>query len=194
MRHGGMIVLAAVAGFSFGIAQAADTQTKTTEPAKPAVATAAAQTAKAPTQAPAAQPGTVLSAPQQQVTDSPLVRAAKASMAARNRDPKKRIVIDSTNLVIAPHSSPSSQTAAPADPGRSYQSGNQGDASAIAARERAARDSRDAQEKARQDSLRNEQSRMGAESQEPYGNPDVPEDQVPERLTNIPTEIKNPPL
>src|SRR5437867_2287359 len=106
MRRGGLIVLAALAVLSVGMAQAADTQTKTAEPAKPAATQATAPAAKAPAPTAAAQPAAATAAATQ-AADSPLVRAAKAAAAARGRDPKKRIVIDSTNLVTAQRSSSS---------------------------------------------------------------------------------------
>src|SRR5436305_499626 len=64
--------------------------------------------------------------------DSPLVRAAKISYQARLH-PKSRVVIDSTTLVASrwPSAAVPAAAAGPEAQGRSWASGNSGDASAI---------------------------------------------------------------
>ncbi|HEV7428258.1 MAG TPA: hypothetical protein VGQ46_18025 [Thermoanaerobaculia bacterium] len=126
--------------------------------------------------------------------DSPLVRAAKISYQARLH-PKSRVVIDSTTLVISRWPSAAAHAAAggPDAQGRSWASGNSGDASAIAAQERSVREQRAAAEQAHQTALRQEQSYMAQQNDEPYS--EVIDDHVTKRLETIPTEMtQKPPM
>ncbi|HXA15711.1 MAG TPA: hypothetical protein VN380_01870 [Thermoanaerobaculia bacterium] len=181
MRRTGIVVLAVCALFTIN-AVAGDT--KAASQTKPANATKAAS--------PAALTEDVTVSP----NDSPLVRAAKIGLQARMH-PKSRIVIDSTNLVVS-HRSETAAAAttvpaavAPGDRGRSWQSGNSGDASAIAANEQRGRDQVAATEQARQTGLRQEQEYMASQELEPYA--EVIDDHVEKRLTEIPAEMKQKP-
>lgn len=186
MRRTGIVVLAVCALFTIN-AVAGDT--KAVSPAKPASATKAASPAR-----PAVLTEDLTVSP----NDSPLVRAAKIGLQARMH-PKSRIVIDSTNLVVS-HRSETATTATsvpaavtPGDRGRSWQSGNSGDASAIAANEQKGRDQVAAAEQARQASLRQEQEYMASQELEQY--PEVIDDHIEKRLTEIPAEMaKKPPM
>jgi hypothetical protein len=179
MRRTGIVVLAVCALFTIN-AVAGDTKSSATKAASPAK--------------PAALTEDVTVSP----NDSPLVRAAKIGLQARMH-PKSRIVIDSTNLVVS-HRSETATTAtsvpaavAPGERGRSWQSGNSGDASAIAANEKRGRDQVAAAEQARQASLRLEQEYMASKELEPYA--EVIDDHVEKRLTEIPAEMaKKPPM
>jgi hypothetical protein len=186
MRRTGIVVLAVCALFTIN-AVAGDT--KAVSPARPASATKAASPAT-----PAALTEDVTVSP----NDSPLVRAAKIGLQARMH-PKSRIVIDSTNLVVSHRSetattaSSAPATVAPGDRGRSWQSGNSSDASAIAANEQRAHDQVAGAEQARQASLRQEQEYMASQELEPYA--EVIDDHVEKRLTEIPAEMaKKPPM
>jgi hypothetical protein len=186
MRRTGIVMLAVCALFTIN-AVAGDT--KAASQAKPASATKAVIAAK-----PAAQTEEVVLSP----NDSPLVRAAKLGLLARMH-PKSRIVIDSTNLVVSHHSDTASTptavsaAAAPGERGRSWQSGNSSDASAIAANEQKGRDQVAAAEQARQAGLRQEREYMASQEMEPYA--EVIDDHVEKRLTEIPGEMaKKPPM
>jgi hypothetical protein len=158
----------------FGVTAASAAETKTTNakqaPVRPAAAAAVVD------------------------NDSPLVRAAKISYQARLH-PKSRVVIDSTTLVISrwPSAAVPAAAGGPDAQGRSWASGNSGDASAIAAQERSVREQRAAAEQARQTSLRQEQSYMAQQNDEPYS--EVIDDHVTNRLETIPTEMtQKPPM
>ncbi len=126
--------------------------------------------------------------------DSPLVRAAKVGLEAR-KHPRSRIIIDSNTLIVSyRHESDTAVAAAPASPetqGRSWASGNQGDAAAIASRERNQREQAAAAEKSRVEQLRQEQSYMASQALEPYA--EMLDDQIEKRLEAIPGEIKTKP-
>jgi hypothetical protein len=176
MRRIGNVVIAVFALFAITVASAAETKATNAKPApvRTPVATAAASD-----------------------YDSPLVRAAKISYQARLH-PKSRVIIDSTTLVISrwPSAAVPATAAAAGGPeaqGRSWASGNSGDASAIAAQERSARDQRAAAEQARQTALRQEQAYMAQQNDEPYS--EVIDDHVTNRLETIPTEMtQKPPM
>jgi hypothetical protein len=122
-------------------------------------------------------------------TDSPLVRAAKAAVAARLANPGNRIVIDSSTLMVSRYHS----DAAPApavEAGRSWATGNGADAAQLAAQLRAEQERAAQNEAARVQALRTEQSYMGSQHTEVYTEGD--EDQVAKRLTAIPTEMVQP--
>jgi len=173
MRRIGNVVIAVSAIFVVSAASAAETKATNAKqaPAGPPVAAAAASD-----------------------NDSPLVRAAKISYQARLH-PKSRVVIDSTTLVVfrwpsAPLAATSGGSEAQ---GRSWASGNSGDAGAIAAQERSAREMRAAAEQARQTALRQEQSYMAQQNDEPYS--EIIDDHVTKRLEAIPTEMtRKPPM
>jgi hypothetical protein len=168
MRRIGNVVIAVSAVFVVSVASAAETK---------------ATNAKAPVAAAAAADD-----------DSPLVRAAKISYQARLH-PKSRVIIDSTTLVVSRWpSAPLAATAGgPEAQGRSWASGNSGDAAAIAAQERSAREMRAAAEQARQTALRQEQAYMAQQNEEPYS--EIIDDHVTKRLETIPTEMtQKPPM
>ena len=129
-------------------------------------------------------------------TDSPLVRAAKISYQARMH-PRSRVVIDSTTLVVSsrwsqPAATPTAAASGgPESQGRSWASGNSSDAAVIAAREKSEQDQRNAAEQARLANLRQEQSYMATQNDEPYS--EVIDDHVTKRLETIPDEMKKPP-
>jgi hypothetical protein len=126
-------------------------------------------------------------------TDSPLVRAAKLTLQSRLH-PKSHVIIDSNTLVVTrwADSSPHTTTAtAPELQGRSWASGNSNDAAALAAQEKGVRDQRIAAEAARQASLRQEQSYMANQDEEPYS--EIIDDHVTKRLEAIPEEMKQKP-
>jgi hypothetical protein len=174
MRRIGNVVIAVSAIFVVSAASAADTKATNAKqaPARPPVAAVAASD-----------------------NDSPLVRAAKISYQARLH-PKSRVIIDSTTLVVSrwPSAAPLAATAGgPEVQGRSWATGNSGDAGAIAAQEKSARDMRAAAEQARQTALRQEQAYMAQQNDEPYS--EVIDDHVTGRLETIPTEMtQKPPL
>jgi hypothetical protein len=176
MRRIGNVVIAVSAVFAVSVVSAAEAQSTNAKQAsvRPPVAAAAASD-----------------------YDSPLVRAAKISYQARLH-PKSRVIIDSTTLVISrwPSASAGSAAAAGGGPevqGRSWASGNSGDAGAIAAQERSARDQRAAADAARQNALRQEQAYMAQQNDEPYS--EVIDDHVTNRLETIPTEMtQKPPM
>lgn len=127
--------------------------------------------------------------------DSPLVRAARMGLEAR-KHPRSRIVIDSNTLIVSYRrdSATTNAAGAPAGPdaqGRSWTSGNQGDAAAITARDRSEREHAAAAEKARVETLRQEQSYLVEQDQQPYA--EVIDDHVANRLETIPAEIKTKP-
>jgi len=168
MRRIGNVVIAVSAVFVVSVVSAAETK---------------ATNAKAPIAAAAASDN-----------DSPLVRAAKISYQARLH-PKSRVVIDSTTLVVSRWpSAPLATTAGgPEAQGRSWASGNSGDAAAIAAQERSAREMRAAAEQARQTALRQEQAYMAQQDEEPYS--EIIDDHVTKRLETIPSEMtQKPPM
>jgi len=168
MRRIGNVVIAVSAVFVVSVVSAAETK---------------ATNAKAPIAAAAASDN-----------DSPLVRAAKISYQARLH-PKSRVVIDSTTLVVSRWpSAPLAAAAGGAEAqGRSWASGNSGDAAAIAAQERSAREMRAAAEQARQTALRQEQAYMAQQDEEPYS--EIIDDHVTKRLETIPTEMtQKPPM
>jgi hypothetical protein len=168
MRRIGNVVIAVSAVFVVSVVSAAETK---------------ATNAKAPIAAAAASDN-----------DSPLVRAAKISYQARLH-PKSRVVIDSTTLVVSRWpSAPLAATAGGSEAqGRSWASGNSGDAAAIAAQERSAREMRAAAEQARQTALRQEQAYMAQQDEEPYS--EIIDDHVTKRLETIPTEMtQKPPM
>ena len=173
MRRSGIVFFAVYGLFTLATAvSAADTKTATTKPAQ-----------KAAPAAPAIAPATQ--------ADSPLVRAAKVGLEARMH-PKSRIVINSTTLVVSHWYEPSTDGATSKEAqGRSWASGNQNDAAAVAAQEKSARDQRNAVEQARQEALRQEQTYMRQQAEEPYA--EVMDDHVTKRLEQIPEEIKNKP-
>ncbi len=125
-------------------------------------------------------------------TDSPLVRAAKLSLQSRLH-PRSHVIIDSNTLVVTrwSDSSPRTTSTAPDAQGRSWASGNSNDAAALAAQEKGVRDQRIAAEAARQSSLRQEQSYMAREGEEPYS--EIIDDHVTKRLEAIPDEMKQKP-
>ncbi|HEV7570525.1 MAG TPA: hypothetical protein VGQ21_03410 [Thermoanaerobaculia bacterium] len=173
MRRLGSVVIAVSAVFVVSVALAAETKATNAKqaPAPPPVAAAAAS-----------------------AYDSPLVRAAKISYQARLH-PKSRVIIDSTTLVISrwPSAPASAIAGGPDAQGRSWATGNSGDASAIAAQERSAREMRVAAEQARQTALRQEQSYMAQQNDEPYS--EVIDDHVTNRLETIPAEMtQKPPM
>jgi hypothetical protein len=171
MRRIGNVVIAVSAVFVVSVvASAAETKATNAKAAAPVAAAAAAD------------------------NDSPLVRAAKISYQARLH-PKSRVVIDSTTLVVSRWpSAPLAATAGgPEAQGRSWASGNSGDAAAIAAQERSAREMRAAAEQARQTALRQEQAYMAQQDEEPYS--EIIDDHVTKRLETIPTEMtQKPPM
>ena len=173
MRRSGIVFLAVYVLFTITTAvSAADTKTAT-KPLQRAVL--------APATVPVAQ------------ADSPLVRAARIGLEARMH-PKARIVINSTTLVVTHWYEPSTAGAPTKESqGRSWASGNQNDAAAMAARDQSARSQRAAAEYTRQETLRQEQTYMRQQADEPYA--EVNEDHVTNRLESIPNEMKaRPPM
>jgi hypothetical protein len=180
MRRSGIVFFAVYVLFTITIAVFAD-DTKTATTKQPQKAAPATQAAPAPAIAPATQ------------ADSPLVRAAKVGLEARMH-PRARIVINSTTLNVGhwyESSTTGAATASPEAQGRSYASGNQNDAAAIAAKEKSVRDQRAAAETARVAALRQEQTYMLQQNDEPYS--EILDDHVTKRLEEIPDEIKNKP-
>src|SRR4030088_1696220 len=117
MRRIGIVVLAVCVLFTISAVSGAETKTASARKAA------------------AATPDRVIFASTVQ-EDSPLVRAAKISLQARQH-PKSRVIIDSTTLVVSRWSEPVTH-AAPTGPdtqGRSWASGNGSDAGTVAARE-----------------------------------------------------------
>jgi hypothetical protein len=170
MRRIGSVVIAVSAVFVVSIASAAETKAANAKSAAPVAAAAASD------------------------NDSPLVRAAKISYQARLH-PKSRVVIDSTTLVVSrwPSAPLAATSGGPEAQGRSWASGNSGDAAAIAAQERSAREMRAAAEQARQTALRQEQAYMAQQDEEPYS--EIIDDHVTKRLETIPTEMtQKPPM
>jgi hypothetical protein len=173
MRRTGTVIIAISAILAANVVSAAETKVTTAKqvPARQSVAAADALD-----------------------NDSPLVRAAKISYQARLH-PKSRVLIDSSTLVVSRWRSAPVAAAAggPEAKGRSWASGNSGDAAAIAAAERSARDQRAAAEQARQTALRQEQSYMAQQNDEPYS--EIIDDHVTNRLETIPTEMtQKPPM
>ncbi|HEV7485351.1 MAG TPA: hypothetical protein VGQ65_06680 [Thermoanaerobaculia bacterium] len=170
MRRIGSVVIAVSAVFVVSIASAAETKATNAKAAAPVAAAAASD------------------------NDSPLVRAAKISYQARLH-PKSRVLIDSTTLVVSrwPSAPVAASAGGPEAQGRSWASGNSGDAAAIAAQERSAREMRAAAEQARQTALRQEQAYMAQQDEEPYS--EIIDDHVTKRLETIPTEMtQKPPM
>jgi hypothetical protein len=173
MRRIGNVVIAVSAVFVINVASAAETKATNAKPAPARLPVAAAAASD---------------------NDSPLVRAAKISYQARLH-PKSRVVIDSTTLVVSrwPSAPLAATSGGPEAQGRSWASGNSGDAGAIAAQERSAREMRAAAEQARQTALRQEQAYMAQQNDEPYS--EVIDDHVTNRLETIPTEMtQKPPM
>jgi hypothetical protein len=146
---------------------------------------AAAAQSEAQTPAPAAAAGdgrpSLISSVAVQPLDSVLVRAAKRAVASRKPLSQRRLVsVTSTRGRYS--ESTGTQGALPSPlADRSSEPPPPPSRSAVAAAER----ERAVQEKLQQLSL--EQQRMAAEAEEPYGG-DVSEDQVDQRLNQIPQE------